>query len=89
MKISIRHSFCKITFEENEKYPGKTLFIDGEKGNENEFYIYKSLLDKMGWLSPTNTNHSQCVCVDKAMRDDVLAYVLQEAAKAEYSLVLS
>ena len=88
MKISIRHSFCKLEFEENEKYCGRTLFIDGEKGGENEFFIRKSLLHKMGWLNPTDTNPTHCVCVDEAIREDVLAYILQVAENTEYSLVL-
>ena len=88
MKISIRHSFCKVTFDNNDKYAGKTLFIDGDRGAEKEFFISKSRLDEMGWLAPTATNPGRCVCVDKNMRDEVLAYVLEKAAKSEYSLVL-
>ncbi len=88
MKILINRGCCKVVFEENEKYSGKTLLIDGEGNLEGEFCIYKSSVHKMCWTDSSNIGDNHFVYVDAKLRDEVLAYVIEEAKKYGSSLVL-
>ena len=88
MQILINRSCCKITFEENEKYYGKTLLIEGEGNLEGEFCIYKSLISKMCWKDSLNAAQNRFVYVDEELQTQVLAYVLEESKKHGVSLVL-
>ena len=87
MKILYGRGFCKITFEGDEKNSGKTLFVRGEQGDSDEFFVYKSLLDKMSW-SFTKDGETCCSWVDNNEKDEILAYVIEEAKKEGCSLVL-
>lgn len=88
MKILINRGCCKIIFEENEKFSGRTLLIDGEGNLEGEFCIYKSLIHKMCWTSPSDIDTKRFVYVDTELRDEVLCYVMEEATKQGLSLVV-
>ena len=88
MKILAGHGSCKIIFEENDKYSGRTLLLDGEGSLCGEFCVYKSLIHKMCWTDPSATEPNRFVWVDAAIRDEVLLYVMEEAKNEGYSIVL-
>ena len=88
MKILIGRGSCKITFEDNEKYFGKTLLIEGEGDLNKEFFVYKSCTHEMCWADTSDAIANRFVWVDAAIRDEVLLYVMEEAKKEGYSIVL-
>lgn len=87
MQILIGRGSCKITFEDNDKYSGKTLVIKGEGNLDKEFCVYKSHIHEMYWKDST-IKANQFVWVDAEIRDAVLSYVIKEAQKVGYSLLL-
>ena len=88
MKILIGHGSCKITFEENEKYFGKILLIKGEGNLDKEFCVYKSQIHEMCWTDSSSVEPNRFVWVEDTARDEVLSYVMEEAKKEGYSIVL-
>ena len=88
MKISTNRNCCKVVFEENDKYSGKTLLIDGEGDLKREFGIYKSHVHQMCWKDSLDVGKNGFVYVDSNLQDEVLSYVIEEAKKIGFSLVL-
>ena len=88
MKILSGRSSCKITFEGNDKYSGRILLLEGEGNLSGEFYVYKSLVHKMCWANSSAAGPARFTWVDEAIRDEVLSYVMEEAKKGGYSIIL-
>lgn len=90
MKILIGRGSCEITFgDEDGKYAGKMLGIAGE-GNclVKEFYISHSR--EMNWSVPSGIHPNRYIgiSVTEAEKDELLSYVIAEAKKLGYSLIL-
>ena len=88
MKIRFNRSNCIIAFEENDKYSGKELLIDGEGDLIRDFGIYKSQVCKMCWRDTSTVGERRFEYVDAELRDEVLCYVIEEAKKLGFSLAL-
>ena len=87
MKILFNKSCCKVVFEENEKYSGKTLIIDGEWNLEKEFCVYKNRIHEMCWTNSV-VDGKRFAYVNAELRNEVLSHVIEEAKKQGYSIVL-
>ena len=88
MKILTNRSCCKVIFEEDEKYFGKTLLVDGEGNLEGDFCVQKALIHQMCWADTSNVGTNRFVLVDAELREEVLSYVIKEAQKQGLSISL-
>lgn len=90
MKINgVDRSVCTVYFEEKDgKYAGKILDLIGE-GYNKEFCVHKPL--KMYWMTQVSTNPTKFTGVSVADEEkaELLTYVVKEAEKIGFSLLIS
>lgn len=89
MKILTGRTSCEVVFDEKDTaYNHRTLLILGEGNSNNEFCIYRPL--KMCWVLETKDEpkKGKCIWVDEEDKKSLISYVIEEAKKLGYSLLL-
>lgn len=86
MKIKLDRSSCTIVFEEDEKYFGKEIWIDGENALQRTFFCHGK---SISFFIPVQ-NREYTHAVEKISEDEqeeVREYITEEAKKQGYTLI--
>ena len=83
MRAIMRRDSFEIIFEESDKYAGKILFIEGQPGLKNDFYILPK--PEMSWLDKKKKKEEY---VDPDEYREILDYVLDKIKGTEYSFIV-
>ena len=83
MKIMRNPGYCKITFEENENYSGKTLRVEGDC-LQNGFAFYPTTF---GWYEKTEAGKLTVKPADASIRRELSDYIIALAEKEGYDFI--